>query len=411
MAEPVAKRARVAQDLAGSSTAAVHADALAQEEGEGDAAWAFSTAGDIAPPMSLSTTFQCPTEGKGHVYSRISCPTRSRCEALLSAVEGTPDATAHAVLYSSGLAACFAILSRLLPKRVLITGGYHGTHMTIGQLQRISDGARCAVVPLPPAATASSVLKDGDVVWLETPINPSCEILDIVAYVAAANVVGGVHVVVDGTFAPPPLQRPLTLGADVVLHATTKYLAGHSDALGGALCVSDKQLAQELRQDRIALGSTPGSMEVWLLMRSLRTLHVRVERQSRTAAELAEWLHRATVPNADHPLKGLIHAVHHPSLPSHPQHAVAQRQMLGGYGGCLALELATESAARALTGALTLFRDATSLGGVESLIEWRRKYDAAVSPLLLRISFGLEEVTHLQEDLQRGILQVSAAPK
>ena len=207
---------------------------------------------------------------------------------------------------------------------------------------------------------------------------------------------------------PPPLQRPLLLGADVVMHSTTKYLAGHSDAIGGALCVSDPSLAAALRADRTAVGSTPGSLEVWLLMRSLRTLHLRVERQSATASAIAAWLRRAVEGEQGHPLKGLVHSVAHPSLPTDPSHAVAKQQMTGGYGGCFALELATEEAARALPAALSLFRDATSLGGVESLIEWRRKYDDAVSPLLLRCSVGLEEVDHLKEDLKRAIVAVSS---
>lgn len=406
----MAKRKHATSDelgLTGTSTAAIHADALLGDEEEG---WAFSTDLDIAPPLSLSTTFECPTgDAKGHVYSRISNPTRSRCEALLAAVEGTVDNPAHAVLYSTGLAACFGVLSRFLPTRIAITGGYHGTHLVVEQMQRISAGNRCEAIPLPPPEEVEAKMRAGDLIWLETPVNPTCEVYDIVAYVAAAKRVGGVHVVVDGTFAPPPLQRPLLLGVDAVMHATTKYLAGHSDAMGGAVCVSDVQVASQLRKERLAFGSTPGSLEVWLLMRSLRTLHLRVERQSRTADELAAWLHGATTKGAvaEHPLRGLVHAVHHPSLPSHPNHDAAARQMPGGYGGCFALELSTEAAARALPAALLLFRDATSLGGVESLIEWRRKYDSAISPLLLRVSIGLEEREHLQADLQRAILQVS----
>lgn len=410
--EPVAGQKRKRAEAAapsGSATAAIHADALLEEEEEG---WAFSTAADISPPLSLSTTFVCPSgDQRGHVYSRITSPTRSRCEALLGAIEGTGDTPAHAVLYSSGLSAIFAVLSRLLPARIAITGGYHGTHLVIAQLQRISGGARCKVVPLPQPDQVASILGPEDLLWLETPVNPTCDVCDIAAYVGAAKGAGGVKVVVDGTFAPPPLQRPLVLGVDAVMHATTKYLAGHSDVLGGALCVGDGELARQLRQDRTALGSTPGSLEVWLLMRSLRTLHLRVERQSRTAAELAAWLHSATAMGGmeDHPLHGLVHAVHHPSLPSHPSHAVAAKQMQGGFGGCFAVELATEGAARALPAALILFRDATSLGGVESLIEWRRKYDSAISPLLLRVSVGLEDREHLQSDFQQAILQVSNA--
>ena len=385
---------------AGTCTAAIHADAAN--------GWEYSTEADIAPPLSLSTTFACHggEDASGHVYHRISNPTRDRCEALLGAVEGIPGEPAEAVLYASGLAATFAALSRILPRRVAVSGGYHGTHLVLEQLRRLSAGTYCEVISLPPLATVASVLQPGDAVWLETPLNPTCDVSDIAAYVKTARSVGGVHVIVDGTFAPPPLQRPLTLGADIVMHSTTKYLAGHSDAMGGVLCVRDSALATELRADRTAVGSTPGSLEVWLLMRSLRTLHLRVERQTATASALAAWLHRAVEGEAGHPLTGLVKSVRHPSLPTDPSHSVAARQMPGGFGGTFALELVTEQAARALPAALSLFRDATSLGGVESLIEWRRKYDDAISPLLLRVSVGLEEKEHLQLDLERAILQV-----
>lgn len=248
----------------GSTTAAIHADALQGSQ-------AFSTVHDVSPPLSLSSTFTS-VEG-GHVYSRISSPTRERAEALLGAIEGTPGQPAHAVLYSSGLAASFAVLARLLPKRVAIQGGYHGTHQVLSQLQRISGGTACEAVPLPapadvgasppsrprslalssppikrapqslptlelarrapatPAAwcptacaapfwlphAAPGQLHFGDVIWLETPRNPGCEVSDIAAYVAAARTAGGVRVVVDSTFAPPPVQRPLACGADVVM--------------------------------------------------------------------------------------------------------------------------------------------------------------------------------------------------
>jgi len=223
---------------------------------------------------------------------------------LLGAIEGTPSSPARAVLYASGLAATFGALSRLLPSRVAISGGYHGTHQVLEQLQRISGGANCNPIPLPTPEDAAAVLREGDVVWLETPRNPDCHVADVAAYADAARELGGVRVVVDSTFAPPPLQRALTLGADIVMHSTTKYLAGHSDAIGGALCVRDAALASELRADRSAVGSTPGALEVWLLMRSLRTLHLRVERQSATAAELAHWLDRAVRREAGHPLAG-----------------------------------------------------------------------------------------------------------
>lgn len=397
--EPPQKK--LCSSLRGTATAAVHGDALAVEEGDVPD-WAFSLAQDVAPPISVSTTFT--SQGDGHIYSRISCPTRSRCESLLGTVEGTEETPAHCVLYSSGLAAAFGIFSHFLPKRVFITGGYHGTHQVLAQLQKISDGARYKKEPLRSPEEIGAFLQAGDLIWLETPLNPTCEVADIQAYVAAARAKADVHVVVDGTFAPPPLQRPLLLGVDAVMHATTKSLAGHSDALGGAVCVPSAEEAQRLKQDRMALGSTPGSLEVWLLMRSLRALHLRAERQSQTATQLSGWLHEATK-DKSHVLFGLVHSVQHPSLGA--ALTVASKQMKG-FGGCFALELSTEAAAKALPGALKLFRSATSLGGVESLIEWRRKWDSAISPLLLRISIGLEDFEHLKADLEQGILKVSS---
>lgn len=367
-----------------------------------------STDADVSPPLSLSSTFTCPEEGVGgHIYSRISNPTRERAEALLAAVESSDAASAHAVLYSSGLSATFAALARLMPARVAISGGYHGTHLVLAQVARISGGRTCQIVPLPSPADAAATLGAGDVLWLETPRNPDCHVYDIGAYSQAARALGA-HVVVDGTFAPPPLQRPLELGATMVVHSTTKGLAGHSDAVGGALCVGSAELAAELKAERTAYGSTPGALEPWLLMRSLRTLHLRVARQSASAAAVAAWLQRAVAREPAHALAGAVLSVRHPSLPLDPSHAVATRQMAGGYGGTLALELVSEAAARALPAQLTLFRDATSLGGVESLIEWRRKYDDAVSPRLLRVSVGLEEPELLIADLQQGILRATA---
>ena len=389
---------RYASFSEGSATAAIHADAEPR--------------GGVSPDLSMSTTFSLAPgdapDDEAHIYSRISNPTRTRCEALLGAVEGVRGSPAHAVLYSSGMAATFAAFVRLLPKRVAIGGGYHATHHALEQLRRVSGGTRYETIPLPTPSEAAAALRPGDVVWLETPLNPTCDVHDVAAYAAAARAVGDVKIVVDGTFAPPPLQRPLLLGADVVMHSTTKSLSGHSDAIGGALCVADGELAETLRSERTNLGSTPGQLEVWLLMRSLRTLHMRVERQSRSAAALAQWLERATS-EGDHPLAGLVHAVHHPSLLSHPGHELAKRQMPGGFGGVFAVELASEGAAQALPAALALFRDATSLGGVESLAEWRRKYDDAVSPLLVRLSVGLEDEDDLIADLETSIRSVSSA--
>mmetsp|Transcript_149 Transcript_149/g.465 ORF Transcript_149/g.465 Transcript_149/m.465 type:complete len:404 (-) Transcript_149:34-1245(-) len=390
----------------GSATAAVHGDKFQAKRGKKRL---FSTDADVAPPLSLSTTFYSGKESTGHVYSRYTNPTRSRCEALMGSIEGTVDVQAEAILYSSGLSACFAVLAWLLPAQIAIEGGYHGTHNVLKQLQRISGGMKCNAVALPKPSALSNSLSAGDVVWLETPRNPTCDVMDIVAYAAAAKAIG-VKVVVDGTFAPPPLQRPLVHGADVVMHACTKSLAGHSDVLGGLLCVKDEAHAEELRAQRASLGSTPGQLEVWLLMRSLRTVHMRVARQATTADVLAKWLHAATLAKdeSEHPLAKCVKKVYYPSLQAEEQDLVA-RQMTGGCGGCFALELPTEEAASSLSSTLELFSDATSLGGVESLIDYRRRYDATISPLLLRVSVGLEEPDHLKADLQQGILKVMKA--
>lgn len=357
------------------ATLAIHGDAQA-------AAAAGSHEDDVAPPLGVSTTF---ASGGAHVYARASAPTRSRCEAVVGALEG-----GDAVLFSSGNAASHAVLSSLVARNaprlttVAIDGGYHGTHAALDALRAVG-----AVVDVAPLGAAAS-LRGGDVVWIETPRNPDLTITNVAAVAAST----AATVVVDGTFAPPPAQRALDLGADLVLHSATKFLAGHSDALLGVLATRDGALADELRARRDASGAAPGSLEAWLLLRSLRTLEVRFSRSSETAAKIAESL------EADPALN--LRRVLYPHLPSHPDYAVARRQMALG-GGVLAVECRSEAAAKALPAKLALFKDATSLGGVESLVEWRRKYDADVSPYLVRLSCGLEDPTDLLTDLQNTL--------
>jgi cystathionine gamma-synthase len=189
------------------------------------------------------------------------------------------------------------------------------------------------------------------------------------------------------------LQRPLALGADLVYHSVTKLLAGHSDALAGVLVARDEAVAARLREERTIAGAVPGALETWLALRGLRTLGLRVRRQTETATALAAWL------------EPRVARVWHPSLRSHPGHALAARQMTGP-GPILSIELSTEEAARALPGQLRLFQDATSLGGVESLVEWRRKHDPEAAPTLLRLSVGLEDPGDLIADLERGLSRV-----
>jgi cystathionine gamma-synthase len=329
---------------------------------------------DVAPPIHVSTTFDADN-AEGLSYARAEQPTRRRLEAVLGALEG-----GHAVVYASGQAAATAALAHLRPRRVAIArGGYHGTHAAVDALAPL--GVEKVPLAEPPRA--------GDVVWLETPRNPTCELEDVAAHAARAHAAGAA-VVVDGTFATPVLQRPLELGADLVLHSVTKLLAGHSDALAGVLVAPDPEVAATLRAARTVSGAVPGALETWLALRGLRTLGLRVRRQTETAIRLAEWL------------EPRVARVWHPSLASHPDHALALRQMRGP-GPILSIELATEAAARALPAALTLFRDATSLGGVESLAEWRRKHDPEAPATLVRLSVGLEDPADLVADLERAL--------
>lgn len=329
---------------------------------------------DVAPPIHMSTTFDAENPA-GLLYSRFDQPTRQRLEAVLGALDG-----GHAVTYASGLAAATAAISVLTPRRVAIAkGGYFGCQAAIDSF--VPWGL--AKVPL------EAPLEHGDLVWIETPLNPTCEVQDIAAHAARAHAAGAL-LLVDGTFATPVLQRPLDLGADLVLHSTSKYLAGHSDALGGVLVARDLDVARRLRDGRSIAGAVPGALEVWLTLRGVRTLALRVRHQTATATRLAA------------ALEPKVARVWHPSLTSHPGHAVAARQMRGP-GPMLSIELATERQARELPKRVSLFREATSLGGVESLIEWRRRLDVDASPRLLRVSVGLEDADDLADDLLAGV--------
>jgi len=350
-----------------TDTLAIHADAGLERDP------------DVAPPIHVSTTYSADNDDR-LVYSRIEQPTRRRLEAVLGALEG-----GHAVVYASGQAAATAAIMHLRPRRVAIErGGYHGIQAAIDAFR--PWGVEKAPLDAPLGA--------GDILWLETPKNPTCHVQDIAAHAARARAAGA-RLIVDGTFATPILQRPLALGADLVLHSMTKFLSGHSDALGGVLVARDAATAEELRRGRTFAGSVPGSLDTWLVLRGVRTLGLRVRRQSETATRLAAFL------------EPRVARVWHPSLASHPGHAVAARQM-SGPGAILSIELGSEAAARELPGHLSLFRDATSLGGVESLLEWRRRHDPEAHPALLRMSVGLEEFDDLARDLERGLSKVAA---
>jgi cystathionine gamma-synthase len=230
----------------------------------------IEAASDVAPPIHVSTTFDAEN-AEGLLYSRFEQPTRRRLEAVLGALDG-----GEAVTYASGLAAVTAVVAVLRPRQVAIArGGYFGCQAAIDAF--VPWGVK--KVPL------DAPLGEGDLVWLETPLNPTCELQDIAAHAARARAQGA-RLVVDGTFATPILQRPLGLGADLVLHSTSKYLAGHSDALGGVLVAKDAELARRLRENRVVAGSVPGALETWLTLRGVRTLGLRVRHQTETATRL-----------------------------------------------------------------------------------------------------------------------------
>jgi cystathionine gamma-synthase len=340
-------------------TLAIHAD-LGIESGP-----------DVAPPIHLATTFAADNP-EGLVYTREAQPTRSRLEAVLGALEG-----GTAVSYASGQAATMAALAQLAPRRVAIgAGGYHGTRAAL-------EALRIEIVALDAALSA------GDVVWLETPRNPTAEIHDVEEHAARARGAKAT-LVVDSTFATPVLLRPLELGADLVMHSATKFLSGHSDALAGVLVARDPALGEQLVRARTVSGAVPGALEAWLVLRGLRTLPLRIRRQCETATRLAAWL-SARVPR-----------VWHPSLPGHPGAEIARRQMAGP-GGILAFELGSEADARSLARRLRLIREATSLGGVETLVDWRRRHDPQAPPGLLRLSVGLEDYDDLVADLESAL--------
>ncbi|KAL5339892.1 pyridoxal phosphate-dependent transferase [Aspergillus crustosus] len=363
---------------------------------------------DVAPPIHLSTTYRFPKEpenlipsedpvdefdGTNYVYSREFAPNATRFEAVLSSL-----LKGYTVSYSTGLAALHAALILLNPKRVSVGEGYHGSHDVIAVISRLS-GLEKLPLDCPPES-----LGEGDVIILETPVNPLGTAFSIKAYAEKAHA-RGAYLIVDSTFAPPSLQDPFLWGADILMHSGSKYFGGHSDLLCGVLAVKRKDRQKKLFEDRLALGNVIGNMEAWLGLRSLRTLDIRVQRASESSGKLIEWLHKAQTlsnpdPNSDeHLVQTVLQHIHHASLQDEPW---LREQMPNGFGPVFSIVLQSEEFARTLPSKLSLFQHATSLGGVESLIEWRALSNSRVDRKLLRISVGLENWEDLKNDLLRG---------
>ena len=367
-------------------TLAVHAGGEADRE-----------TGAVTPPIHLSTTFLHGPESEplhGRLYQREGNPTQDRLEEALAAIEGGTAALALA----SGMAAAATLLQSLpAGARVVFHRDiYSGVRQLASEfLPRWGMQATFANLA-DPNATDAALTRGTALVWAETPTNPQLEIIDLARLAEAAHNCGAL-LVVDGTFATPALQRPLALGADIVLHSTTKYLGGHSDVLGGALVFARSDaLSESVAKARLQLGGAASPFNSWLVLRGLRSLACRMERHSANALVVAKAL-------AGHPA---LNQVLYPGLATHPGHNVAARQM-AAFGGMLSLRVAGgRAAAVAVAGRLKLFTNATSLGGPESLVEHRASSDGPGSTTpedLLRLSIGLEHPDDLLADLLQAL--------
>lgn len=354
--------------------------------------------GALREPIHLSTTYERGADGGyplGYEYTRSGNPNRAALERALAALEGG----AEAVAYGSGSAASLAAFALAAPGGRIVCGAdrYHGTAR---QLREIVPrwGVDVEFVDTTDlAAVGRSLETRTSLLWFETPTNPMLRVSDIAALTALGHARGAL-VACDNTFASPVLQQPLALGADLVMHSTTKYLGGHSDVLGGVIVVRERGRPLEvLREQQAVGGGVPSPFDCWLVLRSLATLPLRVRAQSAGALAIARWLER-------HPR---VERVHYAGLPGHPGHGIARRQMRDGYGGVLSVEVAGGRAAALGAAARTqLFTRATSLGGVESLIEHRASIEGPESRTpqgLLRLSIGLEHVDDLVADLDQAL--------
>lgn len=356
-----------------------------------------AASGDVAPAVHLSTTFERDVDGgysRGYSYIRPDNPSRRSLEQCIAALEGGADATT----YASGSAASMAVFSVLRPGDHVLAPieTYHGTAK---QLRDILTpmGVQCTFVDMTRAEAVRSALTDRTrLVWIETPSNPMLNISDIETLADLAHGRGAI-VCCDNTFATPVWQKPLEFGADLVMHSSTKYLGGHSDAMGGAVVARDRGgLSDQLRDYQATAGGVPSPFDCWLVRRSITTLACRVRAQTQSAQQIANFLqeHRC------------VERVFYPGLESHPGHEIARRQMTG-FGAMVSVCVkGGRDQAFAMAARTRLFTRATSLGGVESLIEHRASVEGphTVTPEnLLRLSIGLESADDLIADLDQAL--------
>ena len=362
--------------------------------------------GAIIPPIYQSSTHVQDSVGGlrgGYEYNRAGNPTRSSLETQLAALEGG----ASALSFASGLAAEDALLRGILkPGDHILLGNdvYGGTYRLLTRVLA-PWGIETTTVELSDVdALRAAIRPETKVVWLETPSNPLLKIVDI-ALIAEIAHAAGLIVVVDNTFASPALQQPIALGADVVVHSTTKYLGGHSDVLGGTVVFADDRFFDQVKFQQFAVGAVSAPLDAWLTTRGIKTLALRMRQHSENAQAIAEWAQE----------RPEFAQVYFPGLPSHPGHEIAAKQM-SGFGGMLSFGLAAGAdTARAFVESTSLFQLAESLGGVESLIGYPpdmthasvRGTELAVPENIVRLSVGIEDVSDLIADLEQALDRVS----
>ena len=364
--------------------------------------------GAIVTPIYQTSTYvqEAVGEHKGYDYSRVANPTRTALQAALASLEGA----AHGVAFSSGIGATTTLMHLVDPGQrvVLVADVYGGVYRMTSQVYE-PKGYRFTYVPASEFDEKLADYLDDDVrmVWVETPSNPLLNIVDIRKAAEASHAVGAL-LVVDNTFATPYLQQPLSLGADAVIHSTTKYLGGHSDVVGGFVATNDDSLAERLYFLQKSLGAVPGPFDAWLVLRGLKTLAVRMRQHCENARRIAQFLEG----------NDAVERVFYPGLPSHPGHEVARTQMRD-FGGMISFLTSSAEEAVELVARTKLFRLAESLGSVESLIEHPRRMthaSTANAPFappdnLVRLSVGIESVDDLIADLEGALVRPAATAK
>jgi cystathionine beta-lyase/cystathionine gamma-synthase len=361
------------------------------------------TTGALTTPIYLTSTYvqDAVGEHKGYDYSRVANPTRTALQQCLASLESAE----HGVAFASGLGAVTTIMHLLNPgdRMVLIADVYGGVYRMTTQVYE----PKGYVFDYLPAADFDDLDSHLDertrIVWVETPSNPMLNIIDIKKAAEAAHAAGAI-LVVDNTFATPYLQRPLELGADIVLHSTTKYLGGHSDVVGGFAATNDPTIAERLLFLQKSLGAVPGPLDCWLVLRGIKTLAVRMRQHCHNAHAISGFLER-------HPR---VEQVLYPGLPRHPGHAIAAKQMRD-FGGMISFLAESEEEAAAFVASTRIFKLAESLGGVESLIELPARMthaSTAEGPFaaprnLIRLSVGLESAEDLLVDLEAAFAKVA----